>query len=98
MNAGAKLAIAHDVMSALIKSGHISVINWLYTVDDELPDDDVRVFVAIPDRDGPVDAYYAGDRWIEDETGEHMQGVYAWGHIPELPPLPKLIADEGGAA
>ena len=90
-----KLMAAGEIMEKLEQAGRISVINWLYIVDGELPDDDVRVYVAIEDRDGPVDAYHSCDRWIEDETGEHLLDVYAWGHIPALPPLPKPVVEEG---
>jgi hypothetical protein len=99
MSIAQKLAYAQEMIEAMERAGQISVINWLYCCDDELPDDDVRVYVAIPDRDGPVEAYHSSEQWIEDETGEHLYGVYAWAHIPALPPLPKPLADqEGGGA
>jgi hypothetical protein len=91
-----KLAAAKEVIEAMEKAGQISVINWLYTVDGELPDDEVRVYVAIPDRDGPVEAFHCQDIWVEDTTLDRLEGVYAWAHIPELPPQPKPLADEEG--
>lgn len=95
MNPLEKLAAAQEAITALEQAGRISVLNWMFIADDELPDDEIRVYVAISDRDGPVEAYHAGEHWVEDVTGEHLQGVYAWAHIPELPPVPSpVVLDE----
>ncbi|MCX6952602.1 MAG: hypothetical protein NTV51_10630, partial [Verrucomicrobia bacterium] len=54
---------------------------------DELPDDDTRVMVALldPNTSEPVFAAHAGGCWWNDDAAL-VNGVYAWAHIPGLPP------------
>jgi hypothetical protein len=68
-----------------------SGLRWHY-VDDELPDDGVRVLIACEGDDieiSPVDGYREDGRWFYDDMPEvepREAKVYAWAHVPCVPP------------
>ncbi len=72
-----------------------ALLDWRY-IHDDLPDDDVRVILATEreaDLHGePLYGSLADGLWYNDEGGL-IEGVYAWAHIPALPPMKK-----GGAS
>lgn len=77
-------------------------IDWTYC-EDGMPDDDVRVMVCLVDDTGLIgdDAeweygYHANGKWWQDAMPDEAPdelAVYAWAHIPKLPPQRK-----GGAS
>lgn len=62
-----------------------ALLEWRYVID-ELPDDETRVMLAIGvDTDEPIFGVHADENWWTDE-GAVIADVYAWAHIPGLPP------------
>lgn len=66
-----------------------ALLDWRF-VDEELPDDDVQVCVAVRDPDGECYfflGHHSGTRWVcEDELETPFAGeVYAWAHVPAVP-------------
>jgi hypothetical protein len=63
-----------------------ALLDWRYVVD-EMPDEETRVMLAIdsPDTDEPVLGCCSEGHWWNDEGGR-IAYVYAWAHIPGLPP------------
>lgn len=69
-------------------------IAWRF-VDDEMPDDEIRVLVAFDDDDTgePSFGYHSGGVWYFDDFDGASRDprpvyapVYAWAHTPGLPP------------
>ncbi len=63
-----------------------ALLDWRYTAD-ELPDDDVRVVCALDSKDTgePVFGHVTAGRWWDDDN-MFLGQVYAWAHVPALPP------------
>lgn len=63
-----------------------ALLDWRY-VEDEKPDEETRVILAIdnPDSDEPVFGCLSEGHWW-NEDGGRIDRVYAWAHIPGLPP------------
>jgi hypothetical protein len=57
----------------------------------ELPDDNTRVMFACRDTDEPGCGYHEDGRWFydNDEAVRDPHPVYAWAHVPALPPAKK---------
>lgn len=63
-----------------------ALLDWRYTAD-ELPDDEVRVICALDNKhtDEPAFGHVSAGRWWDDDNIALGQ-VYAWAHVPALPP------------
>lgn len=80
-----------DGWRAIARHVDATAVTWIYC-DDELPDDDTTVLLAIDD-DGSDEVeigYHSGDRWLLSNC-MRARGVYAWAHAPAKP------ATKGGA-
>ena len=66
-----------------------ALLDWRH-VEDELPDDEVRVLIACDGTGEPLFGFHSGGRWqFEDRTWtEEGVSVYAWAHVPGLPAKP----------
>lgn len=63
-----------------------ALLDW-HHVEDELPDDKVRVLIACNETGEPLFGFYSAGHWHKedwDEIGDPLS-VYAWAHIPGLP-------------
>jgi hypothetical protein len=71
-----------------------SLLEWHYIDPSDrstLPDDEIRVWVAVSTNHHVEDAeiyeaYHEADHWLNADNGFELKNVYAWAHIPEAPP------------